>query len=553
MSIQPERQIVIIPAKTDVLKQHHAEREIRVCAYCRVSTDHDEQTNSIESQQSYFTDLIHRTPKWKFEDCFVDKGISGSSAKKRPSFMKMINACKKGKIDLILTKSISRFSRNLIETLEYIRMLKSIGVGVVFHQEGIDTRNEYSDMLFTVLASMAQAEMESTSKNVREGIQNAWKQGKFHFPYSKIYGYVKGSDEQPKIVEKEAEMIRYIFEHYLMGDSVQTICDYLNLNYKPKYGKIFGASSIRAMLKNEIFCGDIILQKTFVSDPITKKVKVNNGERPKIYIKDNHMPIITRELFEKVQLERAKRNNKKYVSPLSQSIQILKFSSIHALSSLLVCGCCGADYKRKTWQKRSGESVKVWRCRTRVKNEKYCSNSPSLQEDYIETAILKSIETTQEERRNLIQTLTNEIRHTTLDIMKYANTKINVEETLATIDLKQSELTKLIETLKYGEDYDEITEKIHLKSNEIKIARESLEIDYNVVDESRLDTHIEEISNQLEEEYNITKCYSNELTKQLIHTIKVLDKETIQIFYNCGLVDTQKIESLRDNNKANAS
>ncbi len=553
MSTQLEKQIIIIPAKNDVLKEHQAERQISVCAYCRVSTESDEQTNSIESQQSHFTDLIHRTPKWKFFDCYVDHGISVASAKKRPAFMEMIKACKKGKIDLILTKSISRFSRNLIETLEYLRLLKSLGVGVIFDQEGIDTRSEYSDMFFTVLASMAQSEMESISKNVINGIQNMWKQGKFTFPYNRIYGYEKGKDEQPKIVEKEAVMIRYIFERYLMGESAQTIANSLNEKYKSKFGKKFNNSTVYAILKNEIFCGDIILQKTFVSDPITKKVKTNNGERPKIYIKDSHVGIITREMFEKVQLERAKRNNKQYVSPLNQSTQILKYSSIHAFAGLLICGCCGASYRRKTWQKRSGENSKVWRCITRVKNEKSCPNAPSFQEEFIENAILKSIETTQAERKGLIETLTKEIKHTTIDIMKYANTKVNVEDTLKRIDVLQKELTSVIDQMSSSNFSEEDNQRISELSAEIMEERKALDIDNEIIDEIKLDTHINDIANELEEEYNITKCYSNELTNQLIHTIEVMDKDTIKIFYYCGTVDIQKVETIRDNNKVRVS
>lgn len=555
MSTQLEKEVVIIPAKYDVLKEHQTERQINVCAYCRVSTESDEQTNSIESQQSHFIEVIHRTPKWKFYDCFVDHGISGASAKKRPAFMEMIKACKKGKIDLIITKSISRFSRNLIETLEYLNLLKSIGVGIIFDQEGIDTRSEYSDMIFTVLASMAQSEMLSTSKNVITGIHNMWKQGKFTFPYNRIYGYERGKDDQPKIVEKEAEMIRYVFERYLMGESARVIADSLNKNYVSKFGKKFSDKTVYGIIKNEIFCGDIILQKTFVSDPITKKVKTNNGERPKFYIKNNHVGIITREMFEKVQLERAKRNNKQYVSPLSKSTQILKYSSTHAFSSLLICGCCGAEYRRKTWQKRSGENVRVWRCITRVKEEKYCHNSPSFQEEFIENAILKSIETTQAERKNLIQTLTHEIKHTTIDIMKYTGTKTNVEIALSRIDVLQKELTKVIEQMSSDNFKPEDNEKITQLSAEIIEERKSLNIGNrnDIIDEVKLDTHIDEIASELEKEYNITKCYSNELTKQLIHTIEVINKDTIKIFYYCGLVDTQKVETIRDNNKMNVS
>lgn len=305
-------------------------------------------------------------------------------------------------------------------------------------------------------------------------------------------------------------------------------------------------------MKNEVFCGDLILQKTFIDSPITKKVIVNNGQLPKVYIKDNHEGIVSRELFEKVQMERAKRNNKQYVSPINQMPQVLKFSSIHALSSLLVCGDCGSEFRRKTWTKRRVANsksrltinVKMWICQTKTNaGTKYCPDSPNLVEEQLEDAILKSIVSTQEERQILIDKLTYEVEHTTLEIMRYANDKINIEELNKEIEITQQKIMAVINNDSYIENIETDDIKINKMSEEIKRLRKIIESYSNKVDEDMVSNQIKEISDKLEDEFNITKSYSNELTMQLIHTIKVIDKNTIQIFYNCGLVDTQVLNN----------
>lgn len=371
-----------------------------------------------------------------------------------------------------------------------------------------------------------------------------FKKIKFSFPFGRIYGYERGEEDEPKTIPHEADIIKLIYEKYLMGDSIVGITKFLNDEYKAKYGKNFGPSTVSSILKNEVFCGDLILQKTFIDSPITKKVIVNNGQLPKVYIKDNHEGIVSRELFEKVQMERAKRNNKQYVSPINQMPQVLKFSSIHALSSLLVCGDCGSEFRRKTWTKRSGENVKMWICQTKTNaGTKYCPDSPNLVEEQLEDAILKSIVSTQEERQVLVGMLTYEVEHTTLEIMRYANDKINIEELNKEIEITQQKIMAVINNDSYIENIETDDIKINKMSEEIQRLRKIIESYSNKVDEDMVSNQIKEISDKLEDEFNITKSYSNELTMQLIHTIKVIDKNTIQIFYNCGLVDTQVLNN----------
>ncbi len=188
----------------------------------------EEQLTSFYTQKSYYTELILKNPEWTLAGTYADEGISGASAEKRPDFMKMIRHCKKGKIDLIITKSISRFARNTLDSIGYVRKLKAMGVGVLFEKENINTLEENSEVVLTILASLAQEELNSLSMNVKMGKRMAMKEGKVTFQYNKIYAYKKGRDGQPEIIPEEAIIIRRIYESYLSGETTRTIADALN-------------------------------------------------------------------------------------------------------------------------------------------------------------------------------------------------------------------------------------------------------------------------------------------------------------------------------------
>ena len=244
-----------------------------------------------------------------------DEGISGVTAEKRPDFMKLLRHCKQGKIDLIITKSISRFSRNIVVTINEVRKLKSMGVGVYFEKENLNTLEENSEFVMTILASIAQEESNSLSFNVKKGKQMGMLEGKVPWNYTQIYGFRKGDDGNPEIIPEHAEVIKEIYKNYLKGESEKIIADRLNENKIPTCRKDskWLPSTIQRILQNERFCGDVILQKTYIENHITKKVKINNGELPKIHIKNNHPAIVTREMFDRVTLERSRRISKKKI------------------------------------------------------------------------------------------------------------------------------------------------------------------------------------------------------------------------------------------------
>ncbi len=389
---RPEREVIVILGKGiygNLKKQH---RQLRVASYSRVSTDMEEQLTSFHTQKSYYTELIMKNPEWTLAGTYADEGISGASAEKRPDFMKMIRHCKKGKIDLIITKSISRFARNTLDSIGYVRKLKAMGVGVLFEKENINTLEENSEVVLTILASLAQEELNSLSMNVKMGKRMAMQEGKVTYHYSKLYAYKKGKDDLPEIILEEAIIIQKIYESYLSGETPRIIADGLNADGIPYLqDKTWNESKIRSILKNEKYCGDVILQKTYITDPISKKTKVNNGELPKIYIKNNHDAIVRRDIFDKVQSELSRRGSKRKVSKATIT-ENGKYSSIYALSEILVCGHCGTPYRRVVWTKRSGEKQPVWRCINRIDHGiLYCKDSVSVDEESLHRAIMGAI------------------------------------------------------------------------------------------------------------------------------------------------------------------
>ena len=282
-----------------------------MAAYCRVSTDQLEQLSSYEAQVNYYTNYIENHPDYELAGIYADEGITGTNTKKREQFNKMIKDCKAGKIDMIITKSISRFARNTLDCLNYIRELKEYGVGVIFEKENINTLDSKGEVLITILASLAQDESRSISENCTWGIRRKFEQGKVRVNHKKFLGYDKDEDGELVINKKEAKIIKRIYKDYLDGKGANRIARELeeegvpNWNGKPKWYE----SSIRKMLQNEKYKGDALLQKTYTVDFLTKERAVNNGEVPMYYVEKSHPAIIDKEMWEAVQLEMKRRKD----------------------------------------------------------------------------------------------------------------------------------------------------------------------------------------------------------------------------------------------------
>lgn len=545
-----EREIIIIPA-TERLSLHNRNRQLRVASYSRVSTDFEEQLTSFHTQKSYYTDLIMRTPEWTLAGTFADEGLSGASAEKRPDFMRMYRHCKKGKIDLIITKSISRFARNTLDSIGYVRKLKAMGVGVMFEKENINTLEENSEVVLTILASLAQEELNSLSQNVKMGKRMAMQEGKVFFQYTNCYAYQKGADGQPEIIPEEAEIVKRIYANYLAGESVGSIAKALYADGIKSHSKSgqWTESTLRGILQNERYCGDMILQKTYVTDPISKKVKVNNGELPKIYIKNNHIPIVSRELYDRVQQERAKRGSTRKVSKASVTEQS-KYSSLHALNEILVCGECCTPYRRAVWKKRSGERQAVWRCISRLDHgTKYCKDSVTLDEKSLHDAIMQAIDATRASRREMLPFFNAHMERTLREQAKGGIDGAQVESRIA--ELKAATM-ELVRQSTAESSVGENLSRLKAMSDEIKALCDMLaEYKQSCNSDSDIKRRMNEITEILENEPEDCTAYNDTLVRQLIHTIKVIGEDKLEITFKCGMSYEQHIApTVRKINKA---
>lgn len=250
--------LITIPANPELAKSRAVQRQLRVAAYCRVSTDDEEQLTSYEAQQNYYTDKIMTNPNWTMAGIFADEGITGTAATKRPEFLKMIRRCRQKKIDVVLVKSISRFARNTVDCLNYIRALRELGIAVIFEKENINTLESDSEMLITMMGAFAQAESESISTNVRWGKRQAMREGKAVLQYKHLYAYERGEDGKPRIIPEQAEVVRRIYDSFLVGHSVRMIKNALKTGQitTSKGGAVWSESVIRSILKNEKYCKD---------------------------------------------------------------------------------------------------------------------------------------------------------------------------------------------------------------------------------------------------------------------------------------------------------
>ena len=303
-----QKRVTVIPPTVLPEDTTKVKRQLRTAAYCRVSTDSDDQELSFEAQVNAYTDKIMSNPEWSLAGIFADEGISGTQAYKRKDFMKMIRMCRQGKIDQIITKSVSRFARNTVDCLTYIRELKALGIPVIFEKEGLNTMHMTSEIYISMHGIFAQSESESLSGNVKWGKQKSAEKGNVAISYKNFLGYRQGEDGKPEIVPEEAETVQFIYERYLEGDSISLIKQKLEeLRILSPTGKqTWSTTTIQSILRNEKYKGDALLCKTYVADCISKK-KCKNTDRPQYYVQNNHPAIIPREVFDRVQQEMVRR------------------------------------------------------------------------------------------------------------------------------------------------------------------------------------------------------------------------------------------------------
>ncbi|HFI0687051.1 TPA: recombinase family protein [Streptococcus suis] len=364
----------------------------RVAAYCRVSSDSEDQKNSYDSQVKHYKEYISQRLDWQLAGIYADEGISGTQVGKRQDFQRLIEDCKNGEIDYIVTKAIARFARNTLDTLKYVRMLKDLQIGVYFEEENIDTLTMDGELLLTILSSVAQQEVENTSAHVKKGLKMKMQRGEL-IGYQGCLGY--DYDSETKVIsinEEGAKIVHYIFERYLEGIGGKVIARELQeQGFKsPRGHDKWNDTTVLGIIKNEKYKGDVLMGKTYTVDPISKRRLTNLGEEDRYYIRGNHEPIISPEDFDKAQEIRLRRaGNKKTVANVNGKRE--RYSKMYAFSSMLECGFCGSLLSRRSWHCRSDYRKVVWHCVTSIKRgKKFCQHSKGLEELAIQGAFIEA-------------------------------------------------------------------------------------------------------------------------------------------------------------------
>ncbi len=528
---QGKMRVVVIPAKS-CEENKQAAKCLRVAAYCRVSTDDEEQKTSYEAQIGYYTEKINSNPEWQMAGIFADEGISGTQAQKRPEFLKMIRLCRQRKIDVILTKSLSRFARNTVDSLGYIRELRALGIAVISEKENINTLTAESEMLITIMSCFAQAESESISKNVSWGVRQSFKNGNVPMQYARLLGYRKGHDGNAEIIPEEAEVVKEIYRCYLDGMSMNLIADMLNEKGLTTKGgsSPYRKTVVQRILTNEKYTGDALLQKTYVTDCITKKTRKNNGELPMYLVKNHHEPIISRSDFNRVQEEMARRSAKRTIADKLTKTGQGKYSAKYALSELLICGECGEHYRRVTWTAKGFKEIK-WRCVSRIQyGKKKCHSSPTIDEYALHRAIVNAVNEFCTVKDDVLKTL-----HESIIEVLDPNQNGSVQAAQQRIDELSRNMDELIMLATVPETAENAMSGIAKFSEEMKMLREFIEI------EKAKQTEVKHSSNELsnvlqrleKEDFTLTE-YDDIVTRQLIEQITVETKNTITVRFKGG-------------------
>ena len=514
------KNITVIPAGRirDDKAKTAAKSKLKVAAYCRVSTDSDEQATSYEAQVTHYTNFIQSNPEWQFAGVFADDGISGTGTKKREGFNRMISECMNGSIDMVITKSISRFARNTVDCLKYIRLLKGKNIPVFFEKENINTMDARGEVLITIMASLAQQESESLSKNVKLGLQFRYQNGEVQVNHNRFLGYTKDESGHLIIDPEQAEIVKRIFYEYLQGKSLQQIGDGLMADgiLTAAGKKIWRGETIRKILKNEKYMGDALLQKTYTIDCLTKKRVKNTGIVPQYYVSDDHEAIIPKELFEQVQDEMLRRAN------IHAGKNKRIYSSKYALSSLVRCGKCGDIYRRIVWNNHGKKSVR-WRCVTRVQHGPDVCDAPNIPETELQEAVRTAVNQTIRTRNETMKVLRQNIESVIFDG--------NLEEINRRLTALQEELLRLANERK---SYSAVAAEIDtLREQREKCMKESAAA-------QGIKQRIECVRDFLKSHSEELEEYDENLTRLLIESITVYEDRLIVEFKSGTQVEIKR-------------
>ena len=532
--------VIIIPAKPEAVQTAAVAKQLRVAAYCRVSTEEEEQLSSYEAQCEYYTDKIMSNKEWTMAGIFADEGITGTSTKKRTEFLRMIRLCKQKKIDMILTKSIQRFARNTLDCINYTRILRDLGIGVFFEKENLDSLPPESEFMITMYGALAQSESESISGNIRRGRQMHAKVGTLKVPCHRLYGYKKDADGKFYIIPEQAEVVQEIYERYKDGASLRDLKDWLEGNHiKTVLGtEEWSVSSIKGILTNEKYCGDVLLQKTFCTDVISKKIVKNVGQMTQYYMPDHHEGIVSREQYNAVKAEMARRSALRSPSKTAVTGRSC-YTSKYALSDRLVCGECGTLYRRCTWKSR-GRKYPVWRCTSRLNyGTKYCHDSPTIKEEPLQAAILAAINSAMSDKPSLLDRIRNAVSLELLPVQGQTMSLADIERRLAQLD---GQFQRLLAEAIDAEDKEAcnaqfaeiLAEQTSLKKQKETILQSSMDTD-------RVCTRMKQAEQAIENAASTITEWNENAVRQIVERVTVLSTDEILVRIKGGAEIKQTI------------
>ena len=530
----PKRTVSVIEPQKSILVDKEKYHQKRVAAYCRVSTDSEEQLTSYQNQMRVYTEMIAANKEWEFAGLYADEGISGTRADKRPEFQRMIRDCQNGKIDYIITKSVSRFARNTVECLEYVRSLKAQGIGIFFEEQNIDTLKNESELYLVIYAGFAQSESESISKHITWTYRKKFEEGKVSFQYKNFLGYRKGADSQPEIVPEEAAIVERIYEMFLAGQPIKMIAQTLQAEKIEIPGKnlSFSKNMIMNILRNEKYCGDCILQKTVTVDCISKTRKVNQGEAPMYIVENNHPAIISREVFNRAQEELIRRQALRAKSDKTSITATGKYSK-YALTEVLQCAECGSRYRRVTWTAHGRKKI-VWRCISRLDyGTKHCKDSITVEEEALHGAVVRALKRFHTEDESTYLTL---MKATIGEAIGINGGSEEIDLLTRRIDALNKRMLDLVnETVAAGKDVESSEDEFKGISDQIEqFNRRIAAIQESIHKDGSRQARLEEIQSIIAERNANETQYDDSIVRQMIECIKVHSDGKLTIIFGGG-------------------
>ncbi|MFH6711439.1 recombinase family protein [Streptococcus suis] len=516
------KKVITIEATPSIIRSSSDDfslKKRRVAGYARVSTDHEDQATSYESQMRYYSEYINGREDWEFVKMYSDEGISGTNTKLRTGFKAMVEDALNGKIDLIITKSVSRFARNTVDSLTTVRQLKEVGVEIFFEKENIWTLDSKGELLITIMSSLAQEESRSISENVTWGLRKQFAEGKVHFPYTNVLGFKAGEDGAIVVDQDEAKTVRYIFQQALIGKSPYHIAKDLSEQGIPSpSGKShWNATTIKRMLRNEKYKGDALLQKTYTIDFLTKKKNINRGELPQYYVENNHEAIVDRETFDAVQQVLDNKGRK---------------SSTTIFSSKLVCGDCGHFFGSKVWHSTSKYRRVIYQCNEKYKGISKCS-TPHVTEEEVKQWFVSAVNQVLDNRLEVIDNL--------YVLLSIGNLEV-IDEQIKVLETEAEVVSQLVANLvsenaiisqdqdKYLKKYNQLTSKYEGILQEI----ESLEL--HRMKKSKRNKELQVFINALEKQEGLLLEFDEFLWETMIEHVTVSGAKEIFIKFKNGQI-----------------